>query len=285
MVSDVNIGVKTSNDITGPRRDAGYVKTRENRVIRTATHFALREWRAEMAKPATLPVLVGVAVLLTIIGPFDTDARLRTVPRFAYWLAMAAITYSIGIIVSAVIQHMAKGMSHWPRLALTALCIGVCVTGGVLMLNLAVFGVWPTGYALWASVANVMAIAVVITYLLSLQPDAAPVDATPAPPVLQDRLPLDKRGAILSLTVEDHYTRVRTTKGEHLLLMRLSDAIKEMGDTPGAQVHRSHWAAWDHVSAARRDGDRAILTLSDDSEIPVSRSNLSKIKDAGLLPK
>lgn len=247
--------------------------------------LALREWRAEMAKPATVPALVGVAVLLTIMGAFETDARLRVVPRFAYWLAMAAMTYSLGIIVSAMIQQTATGWSRWPRLGLTAICIGLTVTLAVLALNFAVFGFWPSGYALWASIANVMGIAFVITYLLSLQPEPVTDSAAPAPPALLDRIPLDKRGAILSLTVEDHYTRVRTTAGEHLLLMRLSDAIKEVGDTPGAQVHRSHWAAWDQVTAARRDGDRAILTLSDGTDIPVSRANLPKIKDAGLLPK
>ena len=79
--------------------------------------------------------------------------------------------------------------------------------------------------------------------------------------------------------------RRRTTKGDHLVLMRLGDAMREVGDTAGAQVHRSHWVAFDAVTACRRDGDRAILTLSDGSELPVSRANVGKIRDAGLLAK
>jgi len=74
-------------------------------------------------------------------------------------------------------------------------------------------------------------------------------------------------------------------QGESLVLLRLSDAIREVGDTAGAQVHRSHWVAWDAITAARREGDRAILTLKTGTEIPVSRANLGKIKDAGFLPK
>jgi len=70
-----------------------------------------------------------------------------------------------------------------------------------------------------------------------------------------------------------------------MVLMRLSDAMKETGDLPGAQVHRSHWVAFSAVRAARRDGDRAILTLTSGVEIPVSRANLPKVKEAGLLPR
>ncbi|WP_058246574.1 LytTR family DNA-binding domain-containing protein [Tropicibacter naphthalenivorans] len=79
--------------------------------------------------------------------------------------------------------------------------------------------------------------------------------------------------------------RITTTKGQELILMRLSDAVREVGDTPGAQVHRSHWVSYSQVTAARREGDRAILTLSDGQELPVSRANVAKIKEAGLLPR
>jgi len=99
------------------------------------------------------------------------------------------------------------------------------------------------------------------------------------------RVPLEKRGALLALSVEDHYVRVHTAKGTEMVLMRLSDAMRETGALPGAQVHRSHWVAFHAVRAARRDGDRAILTLSSGVDIPVSRANLPKVKEAGLLPR
>ncbi|MDR9427029.1 MAG: hypothetical protein RI538_08240 [Salibaculum sp.] len=53
-------------------------------------------------------------------------------------------------------------------------------------------------------------------------------------------------------------------------LMRLADAMREVGDTRGAQVHRVHLVAFDQVRAARREGDR---------------TNLPKVKEAGLLPR
>ena len=75
-----------------------------------------------------------------------------------------------------------------------------------------------------------------------------------------------------------------TSAGSALLLMRLSDAIAEAGDTKGLQIHRSHWVALDAVRAVRRDGQRAVLTLTDGRDLPVSRANLDKVKAAGLLP-
>lgn len=254
-----------------------------NCVSDGVSQVALREWRAEFSRPATLPALVGVGILLTILAPFETGALLRPLPRFAYWLVLAGLTYSVGIVVSAMVARVVRRLSRWPRLALQALAVGAAVSVVVLGLNAAVFGYWPGPRALLLSIGNVMGIAAVITYLLSLPTETAAAD--PTPPPLLDRLPLDKRGPILALTVEDHYTRVRTTKGTHLVLMRLGDAIREVGETPGARVHRSHWAAWGQVTAARREGDRAILTLTDGAEVPVSRANLAKVRDAGLLAR
>nr|WP_255552328.1 LytTR family DNA-binding domain-containing protein [Maritimibacter dapengensis] len=100
-----------------------------------------------------------------------------------------------------------------------------------------------------------------------------------------DRLPIEKRGPLISLSVQDHYVEVATTKGTELVLLRLSDAMAEVGDTPGLQVHRSHWIATGAVKSARRDGARAILTMADGRDIPVSRTYLPAIKEAGLLPR
>ena len=159
-----------------------------------------------------------------------------------------------------------------------------------MILNLLAFG-WMPGGAEWLRFVGVtFAIAAIITVGIATarrQLEAPPPrDKAPDPEVsrILTRIAHDKRGPLVALSVEDHYVRVQTTKGEDLILMRLSDAIAEVGATPGAQVHRSHWVAFGQVSAARRQGDRAILTLSNGTDIPVSRPNLPRIKEAGLLP-
>jgi len=69
-----------------------------------------------------------------------------------------------------------------------------------------------------------------------------------------------------------------------MLLMRLSDAIRETAPTAGLQVHRSHWVARDQIASVKRTGDRAIMTLKTGAEIPASRTYIPALRDAGLLP-
>ena len=114
-------------------------------------------------------------------------------------------------------------------------------------------------------------------------PQPADPAANPAPPRLLSRLPLEKRGPLISQSVQDHYVSITTTAGSHLVLIRLADAITEASPTPGLQFHRSHWVALDQVKAARRTPEAAILTLTGTAEIPVARSRLKAVLAAGLL--
>ena len=61
--------------------------------------------------------------------------------------------------------------------------------------------------------------------------------------------------------MSDHYTEVLTAGGRELLLLRFSDALKEVGDTPGIRLHRSHWIADSHVAGiGQRDGRLVVTT-------------------------
>ncbi len=255
------------------------------------SYSALRELRAHMTAPTTLAALSGVALLATLIGPFDTGTSMRPAPRFGYWLVMAGATYAAGYL-AAEIALRRWGDSAGPLLqdAVAALATAVAVPPTVLAVNAVVLGAVPRPEALPGFLATLFAIAVVVTGLLRLAlrrpaPRTTASAGGAAAPAILERLPLDRRGPLVSLSVEDHYVRVRTMQGESLVLMRLGDAIREAGQTPGLQVHRSHWVALDHVRAARRDGERAVLTMAAGPDIPVSRANVPALRDAGLLPK
>ncbi len=251
------------------------------------TQLALREWRRHLAHPQTLIVVAGVGVVLGLVGPFDTDDYLRLLPRVLYWVVMVLATYVTGYVVGALLDAPLKRLGQWPTVLLGGLGMGVAISAVVVTVNYATFAYVPDMQDLPQLVATVMAIALVVNVVLTLVLTPPPQDATEAraPAPILSRLPIEKRGALVALSVEDHYTRVFTTKGEDLLLMRLSDAIRETEGVSGAQVHRSHWAAFDHVLSARRTGDRAVLTMSTGLDVPVSRANVNKIKEAGLLPR
>ena len=258
----------------------------------TRLQLALREWRKVFSRPVTWAVLVGAAALLAILGPFETDVRLRPPLRFIYWLAMATTTYGAGLAASLALWPLVVGRLPRVGIVLTlGLATGAAITPVITGLNLIAFGYWPD-LADWPGLlVQFFAIALIVSAIIQalaghLAKGQAPARAAPAllAPALLDRLPLAKRGALLSLSAEDHYTRVRTARGEELVLIRLSDAIALTEPTLGLQVHRSHWVALAAVASVRRQGDGAVITLQDGGEIPVSRRYMPDIRAANLLP-
>lgn len=238
-----------------------------------------------MVHPVTLIAVLAIAAVLGVAGPFGTDDRLALLQRLVYWLAIVGLTYGIGSISDALVTWRMARQRLWLNVTVTALVTGVCANLVVIGINLITFGWMPSAAELPTFLATTFGIAAIVTTALALVKQQSRDMPTPlAPPRILDRLPVDKRGALVALSVEDHYVRIQTIKGEALVLLRLSDAMNEVGDTPGAQVHRSHWAAFDQVRSARRAGDRAILTMSNGTEVPVSRANIATIKEAGLLP-
>ncbi|MEE4536883.1 MAG: LytTR family DNA-binding domain-containing protein, partial [Erythrobacter sp.] len=95
-----------------------------------------------------------------------------------------------------------------------------------------------------------------------------------------DRLP---RGfpAILALQVEDHYVRAIAAERSEMVLMSLSDAIAEMAEDVGEQVHRSWWVARSAVAGHRRVGRDVRLVLINGSEAPVSRAMAPTLRAKG----
>ena len=255
------------------------------------SHFALREWRRQFSKPITFYALAGVTIVLTISGPFDTASVMRFLPRLGYWAFVTFGGYSIGFLLSRTIigPETPSDMSITQTVQLACI-VAAALTLFIFGLNYAVFGPWVTAETFIPTALSMFAISAVVTatithvslhFAQSDEPDLPEVSR--GIPIL-DRIELEKRAPLVAISVEDHYVRIRTEKGETVVLMRLSDAIREVGDTDGLQVHRSHWVVKGAVTRAQRKGDRAILTMTHGADIPVSRSYIPTIKEAGLLP-
>ena len=78
--------------------------------------------------------------------------------------------------------------------------------------------------------------------------------------------------------MQDHYTEVVTTRGRQLVLLRFADAMNEIGQTQGLQVHRSHWIADADVVSLRKPAGRLHVMTQDGTEIPVSRSHSAAVQ-------
>ncbi len=98
------------------------------------------------------------------------------------------------------------------------------------------------------------------------------------------KLPLEKRGQLLCLEMDDHYLKVHTDKGHHLLLMRFKDALAFLEDYPGVQTHRSWWVAKEAVVGEEKEGRKLLLKLVNQQLVPVSRSYLVQVKTLVSLP-
>lgn len=118
------------------------------------------------------------------------------------------------------------------------------------------------------------------------QPDLRPEAPSTAPLVsnpLFDALPAELGSDVIALEMEDHYVRVHTALGSELVLMRLRDAMAHVADIEGRQTHRSWWVARGAVEDVRREGRNVRLVLARGIEAPVSRAQVSELRDAGWI--
>lgn len=259
---------------------------------RSANGGVDRAWR--WGKAWRYLVVAGIA--LGLAGPFSTFAAWSLPVRIAFWVAAVLGIGAINFATRYLIARLAGDrLALWPVLLLT--CVVAAVPGG-LLLWLAVpplLGPASDAVSLPVVTGQVLLINLVLTFVgvlvaqrgtknaaLAGMPAAAA--AAPAPDSARwlERLPVEHRVAeLLALEAEDHYLRVHTSAGSTLILLRLGDAIAELGPARGAQVHRSWWVARDAVDHAERTGEKVALILRGGLRVPVSRGNRAKLAAMG----
>lgn len=96
------------------------------------------------------------------------------------------------------------------------------------------------------------------------------------------RLPKKIGKDLICFSMEDHYLHVHTETGSHMMLMRMKDALVELKNYNGLQVHRSWWIATDAVVDVKKEARKAKLKMKNNMTVPVSQKYLPSIKAAGL---
>ena len=97
------------------------------------------------------------------------------------------------------------------------------------------------------------------------------------------KLPKELRGELLCLEMDDHYIKMHTDKGRHMLLMRMKDAISELEGHKGLQAHRSWWISESAIMGSKREGRNTFINLKSDIVVPISRTFLPEFKLRNLL--
>jgi len=246
-----------------------------------------RFWRdlvAPFASRRNTVLVLTLAGLAGVIGPFGTFDAYPPATRFLYWLSIVATTAAVGPAPAAGLETVLEQRRVHVPLALAAVAL---VTAGplclvVALVNLA-FGVNPFPDALpilYLQCAAVMGALVVLFHLAETTSAPERGQKASAAPAVLNHLPPAKRGRLLRLAAQDHYVVVVTEKGQALIAMRLRDAIADTSPEPGVQCHRSHWVALHAVEGrARREG-RSGLRLSCGTFVPVGRTFEPDVKAA-----
>ncbi len=255
--------------------------------------FTLREWWRFVSAPKALVVVAVAGLVLGLSGPFGTFENMKPLARLGYWLLIAFVTFGIGLLDARLIaEHTpARRLGPVPAYSIAGIVGGIPVFAVVELVNLA-SGI---GFSEnWQERLELLAYCTAINFCICLlvvwfarvevdseQPDTA---ASPQAPKLLKRLPIELRGALSHLSMQDHYVEVVTEQGSKLVLMRLADAILETEPVPGLQVHRSHWVALDAVAGTKRQRERLMVEMKNGAVLPISRTHLPAARAAGLLP-
>ena len=86
------------------------------------------------------------------------------------------------------------------------------------------------------------------------------------------------RESLLRVQAQEHYVQVTTCLGSELVLYQFGQALIDLEDQPGLQVHRSFWVASENVLGWVKDNSSIKLNLKFGETVPVSRRFEEKVK-------
>lgn len=224
---------------------------------------------------------LALALLLGFLGPFSSQQAFDRPTRYAFWIGLTLFGYVCALAALVLVGAAPRLARLGPpvRIIIAALIASVPETLAVAWtLSLLQPGrrfepaALPT---LFVAVLAVQLIITLVAFTLDRGAPAAAVDRTS--PTFLDKLPPHVAGDLIALEAQDHYLKVHTDRGSHMLLMRLSDAAAQLTDDQGLQVHRGWWVANHAVASA----GKSQLQLRNGLTVPVSRTYLQAVRSRG----
>lgn len=244
-----------------------------------------RAWATELA------ACLGVGAVLGVFGPFGSFFNDVLVVRVAYWASVflvCGLAFGLAFRLLAFRAHRV-GIPVWAWIPAMALVVGIPLAGVTRLMAAAI---WPAirqsvGPIEWYGQTVLVSLVYVALYGVfraRAEPAAGVRDGVgPDTPRILRRLPPRLGQDLLCLSMEDHYVRLHTVKGSALVLMSLSQAVEEVGELEGLQVHRSWWVARHAVEGVIEDGRKVRIRLRGGIEAPVSRASVARLRAAGWL--
>lgn len=231
-------------------------------------------------------VILAFGFVFSILGVYGSH-QLPFYIRFIFWtVTMATGILATIAIMPVLVKRMMREQHPVAHVAVAALLSSIPVTLVITFFNPTFnfnssFKVWGLqfGYVLIVSLI-VGGIGYPFLKKIGAYGDIeASVDTDVD--VFLKRLPLKFQSAELyGFSAEDHYLRVYTSKGEALILLRFADAMRDVSNAEGLQVHRSWWIMKSGVVDTRIEAGKRLLILKSETKVPVSRTYLKNAKQA-----
>jgi hypothetical protein len=227
-----------------------------------------------------LATAAALGLLFAWFGPFGSNPALEPPVRLAFWLILIPLGYGLALAAERLIPAR---LPAWARLALMALASGLpntLATALAMKLAQPERAFEPAGLAfLLLAVAGVQLVLSAIMLAWPRREVARPAPA--AQPDFLRRLPPRLGRDLVAVSSEDHYVRVHTLLGSHLLLMTFSEALRQLGGCDGLRVHRCWWVARGRIEAVSRREARTVLSLPGGLQAPVSRAYRAAVRAIG----
>ena len=229
-------------------------------------------------------VLLGAG--FAFLGVYNTN-NIPFFTRFVFWTSTMVVgIFTTGLITPWITNRLLPEQHIFIQLMVISILISMPVTLVLAGFDSDLAADWTV--KIWFIQFNyVLAISVILLFgayfifkaqglidITEPQDDKAHSDPVEQPTSkLLGRLPASYRNAELyAVSSEDHYLRIYTNVGEELILMRLSDALRELEHVSGIQTHRSWWVALDAVEERKRSNGKQTLLLKSGISVPVSRT-------------
>ena len=229
----------------------------------------------------------ALALFLTLLDPAPSAGR-GAAGRLLFWAFHVAGALALCQAATAALTRGAPRLPEWGAVVLGGVLGGALFAPAAALYDAAV----PSGAAERLSLGDLLAEAAALVPPAALAWTAfngvrfLRLHEAPAGPRTAERpafLLKSKRGlpgAVVSLSAELHYLRVRTEGGEDLILHPFGAAVAAMPEGAGLQVHRSHWVALDAIEDVRARGTAGVARLRGGTEVPVARSRLAALRRA-----
>lgn len=228
-------------------------------------------------------VVICLSVMLTVGDAFETG-HLSLAHQSLLWLTFSALlvsqlSYSHRMLLSRLSgSFLNRGIAVAAAIAVTSLLMTVELHWlKYTPLLPKEPDPFPEFFVFIAKPVVAISALVLLSQLIPIQQQIKALQQQTLAELKQSAGSYELRHIVATISVQhvqahDHYLELSGESQQFFVRGRMKDAIAELADADGIQVHRSHWVARQNIQQVQRHGRDLKLVLADSTVVPVARS-------------